>query len=512
MGIRGLGPMFVATALALAGCAGGKGARDVAPADVPVPSEDVPGDVSTADVPEVAPGDSLDDTEAEGAGDATGDASDVPVKSEAPILLLEKQVLDTTWGSDPQFPLDGSRESPHVRVSACGTVGVLFRDVVKSPDGSFDTSVVAQVFAGTGVSAPPRGYLATAAKKDAPLPTSGTLVFSDEATGCKPRVWRASDVRAGYDLWTLKDDGTWQSLDALPGLEVALGKLPAAVRHLAADMDGLGQMHLLFEATFASGDPASVHAWVKDGAWTIARFQPPSTDGGCFGYAFASGGALHAVCLKGGDIVHGLLDGAGWSYATAVAAGDASAVLLPTSIALGGYDVPLIAYTRLQRIEDGPNGTPDYAYAQLELAMQAQDGSWGSQVIVQETDGYLGGDGKRFTGWAPMVVVPSGSGGIHVAFSDIAASHGSDLVQQFDPGQARYAFRTGSDWKLATIFRQRLLATDHRSDLGWNPLIGVSPNGKQAAFLVLEQQRDKVLPTEGPVPGTIRLQLVRTSR
>jgi hypothetical protein len=507
MRIRWAGPAFIALAVIAWGCGGGGGA-DVAAADsidTMPPSDEGAGDAYEA-APDVA------DEDVPALLDVRIDGPDVPVTGEAPILLLEKGIADTTWGQDPRFPLDGGNRSPLVRVSACGTVGVLFRDVVVGTDGTFDSSVVVQVFATTGESAPPRGYLATAAGTIAPLPISGTVVFSDEADGCRPLVWRAADDRPGYDLWTRQNDGTWASIPVNLGLEKALGKAPTALRHVAADLDGLGQLHLLFEAAFAVGDLAMVHAWVKDGAWTVGRFPLPSANNGCSGYAFARAGALHAVCTQGQDIVHGVLDGATWTYATAVKAASADITLAATSIALGGYDVPLIAYTRLQRIEDGPSGTTNFGFADLGLAMRGTDGVWSSQVIAQDGDGYLGGDGKRFTGFAPMVVVPIATGGIHIAFSDIAASHDANQVQGFELGQARYAFRTGSDWKLATVFPQVFLADDHRSGLGWTPLLGVSPNGRQAAFLVLEQDRAKVLPLEGKVPGTIRLKLVRTSR
>jgi hypothetical protein len=508
MRIRRAGPAFIVLAAIAWGCGGGGGGADVGATDsidVAQPSDEGAGDPDSVE-PDVA------DEDLPAPVDARIDVPDVPVTAEAPILLLEKRLADTAWGEDPQFPLDGSNGSPLVRVSACGTVGVLFRDVLAGLDGTFDSSVVVQIFAATGESAPPRGYLATAAGTVAPLPISGTVVFSDEADGCKPLVWRASDDRPGYDLWTRQDDGTWEAIAPNLGLEKALGKSPAALRHLAADVDRLGQLHLLFVVTFSGGDSATVHAWVKDGAWTVTTFQPPVTDKGCFGYAFAPMGALHAVCRQGADIVHGVLEGAQWTYAVAVAAPDADTVLMPFSIALGGYDVPVIAYTRLQRIEDGPGMTPTYGYADLGLAIRSTEGIWSSQVIVPESDGYLGGDGKRFTGWAPMAVVPSGTGGIHIAFSDIAAYRDANQAQGLEIGQARYAFRTGSDWKLATVLPQRFLADDHRSGLGWSPLIGVSPNGRQAAFLVLEQERAKVLPLEGKVPGTIRLKLVRTSR
>lgn len=447
-----------------------------------------------------------------GPGDAPGD-TDLGGTVEPPIRLLQKSIASPFVEADPLFPLDGSPSNPLVRTSACDTVGVLFRDVFRQPGGTFDTSVIVQVFASRGESAPPRGYLATASSASGPLPISGTLVFTDPADGCRPLVWRASDARPGYDLWTRSEDGSWTSLEVAMGLERALGKVPASLSHRTADLDAKGRIHLLFEAVFGDGSTAGVHAFQEGGDWTIRTYPPPQEVDACVGTAFGTTGILHQACLNAvGDVVHAAFDAGTWNYQVAVPAPNPESAARPSSIALDDHEVPFIAYTRLQRIEDGPGGTPAYVFAQLELATRRNSGAWTSEVITRDSDGFHGGAGVRFTGWAPMVSVGPESG-VRVAFADIAAFYDSANVQVLEPGQVRHAYRVQGTWGFQTVFRQRFdRQADPRSGLGFPPLISVSPSGNDVSFLVVERLRPADSPPDGTAPTTIALKLVRTSR
>lgn len=452
-----------------------------------------------------------DSPEADSATDAPPNTNDAGLRIEAPILLLEKEIANLDWGADQQFPLDASSLNPWVRISECDTIGVMFRDVVKSADGTFDTAIIAQVFDATGDSPPPRGFLATSTRQAAPLPLAGTPIFSSKADGCKPRFWRVSDTRPGYDLWSPQPDGTYQAVETQMGLETALGKVPASIRHIAGDLDRKEQFHLLMEAGFQDGTSTPVHAWLKDGSWVVERWTYPQESETCR-YAFATDGVVHTACRVGTDLVHGAFVAGAWAYDTAATSGSPDIVMEPSSIAMAGYEIPVIAFTRMQALEDAPLGTPQFAWTRLELATRVSANTWKLETLVTKGDGYQGQDGDSFTGFGPDVRIDS-NGGTHIAFADIAAWHDPNGTQFLEPGQARYARRTASGFDFHTVFNQRFEPKkDPLRTLGYQPMLAVSPGGKRAAFLVLERYRNPSVAPVGTGIARLRLQLVRTSR
>jgi hypothetical protein len=81
------------------------------------------------------------------------------------------------------------------------------------------------------------------------------------------------------------------------------------------------------------------------------------------------------------------------------------------------------------------------------------NGQWQRQTVTSTPDGYVAGDGAKFTGFAPQLFFDA-QGRANIAFSDDAGEHlPVSYANQF-AGQIRVATQSGSSWALKTMFRQ----------------------------------------------------------
>ncbi len=517
--------MMVATVLcaflpAVAGCGGDASAKD--DAGLPDAAPDVAWD---AEAPADVPGDAepVEETVSEVAEETAGDVQVDPGKDGASGLSLEDAIvlIEKRWtgpagdvrGAGDFLPILGDR-GRFVRVSECGDVGVLFRDVLKNGDGTWETAVVLQVFSAQGSSEPPREYLASASNAAAPLPLDGTLTFASKADGCKPRVWRASDTRPGLDLWSRGSDGTWKALDMPLGFEKLLGAATTSIALVHADSDRDGTVHLLLDAAAANGKSARFHAWPEEGEFRTIEVPPFPQDLACPAIAFDTAGTggearLFAACLRQGGLYYaGVQDGQWVTEAVASPkegeefAGD----LLGLSI--GSYGLPVIAFARRFVVEGGLA-----TWSRMEVATRSHDGDWGIETVAERRDEPTGA-GLAMTGQWPQVFLQS-SGGGEATFADLVDVKGElgTSVQTLVAVRPRVASRGPDGWALQTLFRQPIQAQDgRRRDLYGATQLAASPDGKHLGFLVRERERPADAASGDDVESTFRLVLVRATR
>ena len=138
----------------------------------------------------------------------------------------------------------------------------------------------------------------------------------------------------------------------------------------------------------------------------------------------------------------------GWATQTVMAPGDGTADAgLGASIAVGPGDRVAIASYYVDRYN---TGSPQAS----QLMYHTQSGSgWAHTVVTTTPDGYVAGDGPRFTGFAPQLFFDA-SGRPNIVFSDEAAQHLPVTYANQFAGQIRVATLNGSAWALATVFRQ----------------------------------------------------------
>ena len=81
------------------------------------------------------------------------------------------------------------------------------------------------------------------------------------------------------------------------------------------------------------------------------------------------------------------------------------------------------------------------------------NGSWTHTVVATAPDGYVAGDGPKFTGFSPQLFFDA-SGRANIVFSDEAGQHLPVSFANEVAGQIRLATLTGSTWALKTVFHQ----------------------------------------------------------
>jgi hypothetical protein len=81
------------------------------------------------------------------------------------------------------------------------------------------------------------------------------------------------------------------------------------------------------------------------------------------------------------------------------------------------------------------------------------NGTWSHHDVVTAPDGYVAGDGARFTGFSPQLSFDP-SGRATIVFSDEAAQHLPATYANEFSGQIRVAAWAGDRWQVTTVYRQ----------------------------------------------------------
>ncbi len=97
-----------------------------------------------------------------------------------------------------------------------------------------------------------------------------------------------------------------------------------------------------------------------------------------------------------------------------------------------------------------PTGSPQSSQLMYHTLV---NGRWTHAVVARTPDGYVAGDGPRFTGFAPQLYFDS-AGRANIVFSDEAGQHLPITYANEFAGQIRLATLYGSTWSIRTVFRQ----------------------------------------------------------
>src|SRR5579883_3171867 len=126
--------------------------------------------------------------------------------------------------------------------------------------------------------------------------------------------------------------------------------------------------------------------------------------------------------------------------------GDADAGL-GASIAVSPTGQVAIANYYVQRYS---TGSPQYSELVYHTLV---NGIWTSTMVANTPDGYVAGDGAKFTGFAPQLFFDS-AGRPNIIFSDEAGQHLPVSYANEFAGQIRLATLNGSSWSLQTVYKQ----------------------------------------------------------
>ena len=122
---------------------------------------------------------------------------------------------------------------------------------------------------------------------------------------------------------------------------------------------------------------------------------------------------------------------------------------LASSIAIAPDGQPAIASFFVDRYQTG-----SAVASQLMFHRRDSGGNWNSEVVTDRADGYVAGDGAKFTGFAPHLVFDA-IGRPQIAFSDHASEHFPQFGAEEFAGQIRYAVKQSGRWSISTVFAQQ---------------------------------------------------------
>lgn len=120
---------------------------------------------------------------------------------------------------------------------------------------------------------------------------------------------------------------------------------------------------------------------------------------------------------------------------------------LGASVAVGPGGQVAVASYYVDRYTTGSPQSSQLMYHTLTA------GGWTHTVVANTPDGYVAGDGARFTGFAPQLYFDA-AGRANIVFSDEAAEHLPVTYANEFAGQIRLATLTGGKWALQTVYRQ----------------------------------------------------------
>jgi hypothetical protein len=137
-----------------------------------------------------------------------------------------------------------------------------------------------------------------------------------------------------------------------------------------------------------------------------------------------------------------------WASQTVMAPLDGHADAgLGASIAISPGGQIAIASYYVDRYSTGSPQTSQLMYHTLV------NGTWTHTVVATTPDGYVAGDGAKYTGFDPQLYFDA-SGRPNIVFSDEAAQHLPVSYANEFAGQIREATLNGSSWGLQTVYRQ----------------------------------------------------------
>jgi hypothetical protein len=219
---------------------------------------------------------------------------------------------------------------------------------------------------------------------------------------------------SGRGVYGTNRSGPWQFETAIPSLGIKTQSYftSYSLRYLSLAIDPQGAAHLTYTPEFREPvyngytRPYNQLAYASNesGSWTTRVIHQPADDSGESG--------------------------------------------IGASIAIGPDGQPAIAQFYVDR---APTGSA--SFSRLQYHRRGVGGAWSTQTVATAPDGYVAGDGARFTGYAPQLKF-DGLGRPHIAFSDHASQHFPAFGADEFAGQIRHAVLIDGNWLLETVVRQ----------------------------------------------------------
>jgi hypothetical protein len=275
--------------------------------------------------------------------------------------------------------------------------------------------------------------------------------------------------------------------------------------NLVAEAGANNSIHLLFTETYAyatgvenQGSGILWYATNKSGTWTFdkiadtadmrqdvwfiggrwaPRFLSMAIDGQNNAHVtytprFYIAGAFSTVQST---LMYATNRGGSWHSETIIGPQDGTADAgLGASIAVAPNGQVAVASYYVDRYSTGSPQT-----SKLMYHVRNANGSWTHSDVVTTPDGYVAGDGPKFTGFSPQLYFDN-LGRPTIVFSDEAGQHLPVTYANEVSGQIRTATLVNGHWQLQTVFRQT------------NPLVNqifypiAATNGSTTAFAGLQ--------------------------
>lgn len=432
---------------------------------------------------------------------------DIPPQSREPLLLMEALIPDDrgSFEGDPRMPLDprGGFLRP-LRVSPCGTLAWVFRNLKPRPDGTWDYSLVLQQATPWDATPGPRWYLAGTIGRSDPPPIGAWITFSEGS--CEPRVWRLADDEPRLIQWVPRPDGTMAPAPVLWDLGTPLGADPTRMDPVATGEDRQGGLDLLVRADLGALGTPLVHLRLLQGAWTVTRVPPAPflDDLDRVSFAFGADGSLHVAVAGDDGLAWATLRDRAWRTETAMARTGEGVILDAVHLALGSYDIPLLAHRHVEALEGGL-----WQYLRADLAFRPSGSTWQRETVA-DRNGTWRGDTDRWTGAAPRVFATT-AGRWWMSWLDLARLPSAG-INAASAGGPRLAIRKDAGWSVREILPRSLARfPPSRFDVAQGVSVDLDSQARFFGALVLERER-----AEGLLPGTTgeawwRLWLVRDS-
>jgi len=277
-------------------------------------------------------------------------------------------------------------------------------------------------------------------------------------SSCVPHVIASTSEDSLVD-YERGDDGAWTP--TIVAADAALGGEPGWVRFHHADLSSDGSMRVLGTAWIDSGEIPFLAARGPGGAWGVTAYPAHPVAEEILAWAPANDGSLHVVFEKpqsypcdpcdkslywgrvfvGGTWEEARVSGSVW--------GDPDDRFTnQPDIAVTAAGDPVIVGRWQRRAITG-----SLKESELRIYAPETEDEWCYETVVTRPDGFAGGDGEKYTGEMPQVVLDR-EDRVHVAFHDLSEWHDSNGQANGIQGQLRYAVRDGAGWLVTTILDQ----------------------------------------------------------
>lgn len=343
-------------------------------------------------------------------------------------------------------------DGPYLAASPCGGWGVVFREVAPPQSGQLASALM---YAMPGLDGGVRREILDA-RDPLPLPIQfGWGLYFDAS--CSARVIQAHE--GGYREWIREPglDGEWARPAAISlSLAGTLGDTPLGLSHHRMGVDRDRRPHLVFTAVMPDGGRPLVHAWRGESNWVAVPIAPggPGVED-WLGFAFGAKASelsavrpgIHVVYRnEAGALAYQRFNDETWLAPEVVWTPSGGDEVPTAGIALGPYDVPVIAFTAEGRSEEG-----DLIVSELRWATVT--GSTWSSIRILNRAGAYGGNQIQRTGLGPRPAIDE-DGGAHVVFLDRAYFTDGTGNRFEDTGSLRYGFKGRGEWQFATLYEQ----------------------------------------------------------